>query len=189
MLTMLAAQNWGLFIVRGVLAIILGVLALVVPGPTLAALILVFAWYALFDGVMAIGAGFGAPGGPRWGIVLGGILAIGIGAYTLFNPGVTAIALVLLIGAWSIVRGVAEIVTVVQLRKMIEGEWLYILSGVVSVLFGAFVVVSPGTGALAVLWLIGYYALFAGVMYLLAGWRLRGVNKAVSGGAGGAMSN
>jgi len=178
MLTTLAAQNWGLFILRGIFALILGVLAFAVPGPTLAALILVFAWYSLIDGVVAIGAGLGAPGRPRWMIVLGGIVAIGIGVYTLFNPGVTAIALVLLIGAWSIVRGVAEVATAVQLRKMIEGEWLYIISGVVSVLFGAFLIVAPGAGALAVLWLIGYYAIFAGVMYLLVGWRLRTVNKA-----------
>ena len=114
-------------------------------------------------------------------IVLGGILGVGIGVYALFNPGVTAIALVLLIGAWSIVRGVAEVATAVQLRKMIEGEWLYIVSGVVSVLFGAYLVVAPGAGALAVLWLIGYYAIFAGVMYLLVGWRLRSVNKAAAG--------
>ena len=100
MLTTLAAQNWGLFILRGIFALILGVLAFAVPGPTLAALILVFAWYSLIDGVVAIGAGLGAPGRPRWMIVLGGIVAIGIGVYTLFNPGVTAVALVLLIGAW-----------------------------------------------------------------------------------------
>lgn len=180
MMTMLAAQNWGVFLLRGVLLLLLGVFALVLPGQTLAFLILIFAWYALLDGILAIGAGMGAPGGPRWSIILGGILGVGIGVYTLFNPGVTAVALVYLIGAFAIVRGLSEVGTAIYLRKMIEGEWLYILSGVVSVLFGAFVIVSPGTGVLAVLWLIGYYAIFAGVLSIVIGLRLRGVGHDLS---------
>jgi uncharacterized membrane protein HdeD (DUF308 family) len=181
MMTMLAAQNWGVFLLRGVLLLLLGVFALVLPGQTLAFLILIFAWFALLDGILAIGAGMGAPGGPRWSIILGGILGVGIGVYTLFNPGVTAVALVYLIGAFAIVRGLSEVGTAIYLRKMIEGEWLYILSGVVSVLFGAFVIVSPGTGVLAVLWLIGYYAIFAGVMHIILAWRLREVAKTIPG--------
>jgi uncharacterized membrane protein HdeD (DUF308 family) len=177
MLATLAAQNWGMFVVRGILALALGVLVFVAPGPTLAALIFVFAAYAIIDGILAIGLGVSAPGGPRWLLVLGGILGIAVGVYTAVSPGVTAIALVLLIGSFAIVRGVAEVATAIRLRSSIDNAWLYVLSGIVSVGFGAFLIVSPGDGVLAVLFLIGYYSLFAGVMYLALGFRLRQANK------------
>jgi uncharacterized membrane protein HdeD (DUF308 family) len=177
MLTTLAAQNWGMFVIRGILALALGVLVFVAPGPSLAALIFVFAAYAIVDGILAIVLGVSAPGGPRWLLVLGGILGIAIGVYTYVSPGVTAIALVLLIGSFAIVRGVAEAATSIRLRSTIEHAWLYVLSGVVSIIFGAFLIVYPGDGVLAVLFLIGYYAIFAGVTYLVLGFRLRQVNK------------
>jgi uncharacterized membrane protein HdeD (DUF308 family) len=190
MLTTLAAQNWGMFVLRGVLAILLGILALVSPGPTLSALILVFAVYAFIDGIIAVVAGFAAPSGPRWWLVVGGALGIVLGAYTLFNPQITAVAFVIVIGAFSIVRGVAEVATAISLRKVIESEWLYIISGIVAIAFGAFLLVAPpATGVLTVLWLIAYYALFAGAMYVAIGLRLRGVNKRLephSAGAGAA---
>lgn len=178
MLTTLAAQNWGLFVLRGVFAILLGILALVSPGPTLAALILVFAVYAFIDGIFAVVAGFTAPSGPRWWLVVGGALGIVLGAYTLFNPQITAVAFVIVIGIFAIVRGVAEVTTAISLRNVIESEWLYILSGIVAIVFGAFLLVAPpATGVLAVLWLIAYYAILAGVMYVAIGLRLRGLNK------------
>lgn len=179
MLATLEAQNWGMFIFRGILALALGVLVFAAPGPSLAALILVFAAYAIVDGILAIGLGVSAPGGPRWLLVLGGILGIGIGVYTYISPGVTAIALVLLIGSFAIVRGIAEAATAIRLRSTIEHAWLYVLSGVVSIIFGAFLIVYPSDGVLAVLFLIGYYAIFAGVMYIAVGFRLRRVNKSL----------
>jgi uncharacterized membrane protein HdeD (DUF308 family) len=177
MLKTRAAQNWRLFVLRGILALALGVLTFVAPAPTLAALIFVFGAYAVGDGVFAIAYGALEPGGPRWLIVLAGILGIAIGAYTFVNPAVTAVALVLLIGTFAIVRGAAEVGTAISRRNSIDSAWLYVLSGIVSIVFGAYLVVAPGDGVLAVLFLIGYYALFAGVMYLAIGLRLRGVNK------------
>jgi uncharacterized membrane protein HdeD (DUF308 family) len=177
MLTTLAAQNWGMFVIRGILALALGVLVFLAPGPSLVGLIALFAAYAIVDGILAIGLGVSAPGGPRWLVVLGGILGIAIGVYTAVSPQVTAIALVLLIGSFAIIRGVTEVATAIRLRSSIDNAWLYVLSGVVSVVFGAFLIVSPGDGVLAVLFLIGYYSLFAGVMYLALGFRLRQVNK------------
>jgi uncharacterized membrane protein HdeD (DUF308 family) len=177
MFTTLAAQNWGMFVFRGILSLALGVLVFAAPEPTLVALIFVFGFYAILDGILAIALGVSAQGGPRWLIVLAGILGIAIGAYTFVSPGVTALALVLFIGAFAIVRGVAEVGTAISLRNSIDGAWLYVLSGIVSVVFGAYLLVAPGDGVLAVLFLIGYYALFAGVMYLAIGLRLRGVNK------------
>ena len=86
-------------------------------------------------------------------------------------------ALVLLIGSFAIVRGVAEVGTAIWFRNFIQSAWLYVLSGVVSIVFGAYLIVAPGDGALAVLFVIGFYALFAGVMYIAMGLQLRNVNK------------
>lgn len=177
MLTTLAAQNWGTFVLRGILALALGVLAFAAPAPTLAALIFVFAVYAIADGILAIAFGTAAPSGPSWLLVIAGIVGIAIGVYTLVTPQVTAVALTLLIGTFAFVRGIAEVGTAIWLRNVIESAWLYVLSGIVSILFGAYLIVAPGDGAFAILFVIGFYALFAGVMYVAIGLRLRGVNK------------
>jgi len=177
MITTLAAQNWAMFVIRGILALALGVLALAAPSPTLAALIFVFAAYAIVDGVFAIALGVSAPTGPSWLLVLGGIIAIAIGAYTAVSPQVTAVALVLLVGSFAIVRGVAEVGTAIWFRSVIQSAWLYVLSGLVSIVFGAYLILAPGDGALAVVYVIGFYAIFVGVMYTALGLRLRDVNK------------
>jgi uncharacterized membrane protein HdeD (DUF308 family) len=183
------SQNWWAFVLRGVVAIALGILAFVQPSATLLALIAVFAAYAIFDGVLAIAAGVSVEGGPRWLLIVGGILGIAIGLLTINRPDVTAIALVYLIAVWAIATGVSEAVAAYQFRQVLSNEWLLAVSGVVSVIFGAFLIVAPGDGVYAVLWVIGYYALFAGIMYIGAGLRLRGVHeklepldKALSGG-------
>ena len=189
MLTALAAQNWGMYVVRGILALALGVLAFAAPGPTLAALIFVFAAYAIVDGTLAIALGVAAPGGPRWLLVIGGVLGIVIGVYTAVSPQVTAVALVLLIGSFAVVRGVAEVGSAIWLRNAIQNAWLYVLSGVISIVFGTYLIVSPGEGALAVLFVIGFYALFAGVTYLALGLRLRQVNKTLQGASASTTSS
>ena len=188
MLTALAAQNWGTFVLRGVLALAFGVLAFAAPAPTLAALVFVFAVYAIVDGILAIAFGVSVPGGPQWLLVIAGILGIAIGAYTLVSPQVTAVALTLLIGSFVFVRGIAEVGTAIWLRNVIQNMWLYVLSGIVSILFGAYLIVAPGDGALAVLFVIGFYALFAGVMYVAIGLRLRGIDKALETAATSAGS-
>jgi uncharacterized membrane protein HdeD (DUF308 family) len=177
MLTTLAAQNWGMFVLRGIFALALGVLAFAAPAPTLAALIFVFAVYAIADGILAIAFGIAAPSGPSWLLVIAGIVGIAIGVYTLVSPQVTAVALTLLIGTFAFVRGIAEVGTAIWLRNVSENTWLYVISGIVSIVFGAYLIVAPGDGAFAILFVIGFYALFAGVMYLTVGLRLRGVNK------------
>lgn len=172
---MLAAQNWGMFVLRGVIAILFGLFALLSPNTTLEALVIVFAAFATIDGITALLAGLGAPGGPRWLIVIGGILGIAVGVYAFLNPQMTATALVFVIGLWSILVGAFVVAAAILVRKMIEGEWLDVISGVVSVLFGVYLVIYPGNGAIALLWLIGYYAIFYGVMWLIVGWRLRAI--------------
>jgi uncharacterized membrane protein HdeD (DUF308 family) len=171
------SRNWWAFAIRGILAIALGILAFVEPGITLVALIAVFAAYAIFDGVLAIAAGVSVEGGPRWLFILGGILGIAIGLLTLNRPDITAIALVYLIAVWAIATGVSEAAAAYSFREVLENEWLLAISGVVSVAFGVLLIFEPGDGVLAVLWLIGFYAIFAGVMYIGAGLRLRSVHE------------
>ena len=173
MVTAMAAQNWALFVLRGILALLFGAVAFIAPGPTFAALVFVFAFYAIVDGVLAVTLGLAAPGGPRWLLVLGGIIAVAIGIYTGFNPSITATALVILIGAFVLVRGAAEVGTGIALRSVIQDAWLVVLSGIVSIAFGAYLLVIPADGALALVYVVGFYALFAGVMYIAAGVQLR----------------
>jgi uncharacterized membrane protein HdeD (DUF308 family) len=187
-MTGMLTRNWWAFALRGIVAIALGVLAFVVPGPTLVALIAVFAAYAIFDGILAIVGGVRSPGGPRWWLVIGGIAGLAIGVLTIFSPGTTAVALVLLIAVWAIATGVGEVVSAYTMRAVIDREWLLALSGAISVVFGVFLLVAPGSGVLAVLWLIGYYAIFAGVMYLAMAFRLRGLGDRADAPAAGSAS-
>ena len=128
-------------------------------------------------GILAIASAWRRPADPAGCSSIAGIVGIAIGVYTVVSPQVTAVALILLIGTFAFVRGVAEVGTAIWLRNVIESAWLYVLSGIVSIVFGAFLIVAPGDGAFAVLFVIGFYALFAGVMYIAMGLRLRGVNK------------
>jgi uncharacterized membrane protein HdeD (DUF308 family) len=171
------SRNWWAFVLRGVVAIVVGILAFVQPGATLIALIAVFAAYAIFDGVLAISAGVSVDGGPRWMLILGGFLGIAIGLLTINRPDVTAIALVVLISVWAIATGIAEIAAAYSFRQVLQNEWLLGISGVVSVAFGLFLIVAPGDGILAVLWVIGFYALLAGITYIAVGLRLRSVHE------------
>ena len=175
----LTRDSW-LFVLQGIVAIGLGILAFVYPGPTLAALILVFAFYAIFDGVLATVTGFGVQGGPSWGLVSGGIAGIAIGVFTFFQPGTTAVALVIVVGIWAIVTGAAELVTAVTLGNLVAPRWLLGLSGVVALAFGVLLIMSPGDGILSVLWLVGFYAIFAGVMNLAIGFGLRDTSDTLS---------
>ncbi len=179
MVATLAAQSWALFILRGILAFLIGALAFLAPGPTLAALVLVFAVYAIVDGTVAVMVGLGSPRGPRWLLVVGGIVGVAIGIYAAVNPSATAIALTLLVGAFVLVRGATELAAAISTRNAIQDPWLLGLSGVVSIAFGGYLLAAPVEGALTLVYVVGFYALFAGVMYVAAGIRLHGVVKSV----------
>src|SRR5512139_2152735 len=124
-------QNWWTFAVRGVVAVIFGVLALIWPGQALQALVLVFGAYALVDGIFAIFAGIAARGyfDRWWAVLLEGVAGIVIGLLTFFWPSITAFVLLYFIAAWALITGIFEIVTAIQLRREITGEWMYILGG------------------------------------------------------------
>lgn len=168
-------SNWWLVALRGVFAIIFGILALVLPGITLLALVILFGAYALADGILALLAGYKMrdSGKPVWPMVVIGLLGIIAGVLTVVWPGITALVLLAFIAAWALVTGVFQIVAAIRLRKEIQHEWLLILSGVLSVLFGLAMLIFPGAGAVAVVWIIGAYAIVFGVMLLILGFNLR----------------
>jgi uncharacterized membrane protein HdeD (DUF308 family) len=144
------AQNWWLVLLRGIAAILFGVLAFLWPGLTLASLVLLYGAFALADGVLAVVAAIRGGGpGSRWWLAVVGLAGIIVGLLTFLWPGVTALVLLVFIAVWAIAIGVFEIVGAIRLRKEIDNEWLLILSGALSVLFGLVLLVQPGAGALA----------------------------------------
>ena len=171
------ARNWWALALRGVVAILFGLAALIWPGLTLTALVLLFGAYALVDGVFAVVAALARAGRERrwWVLLLEGLLGIAVGILTLVWPGITGLVLLLFIAAWAIITGVVEIVAAIRLRREIEGEFLLGLGGVISVIFGLLLIVRPGAGAVAVAWLIGIYAILFGALMLALAFRLRGL--------------
>jgi uncharacterized membrane protein HdeD (DUF308 family) len=170
------ADNWWLLLLRGIAAITFGILAFLWPVLTLLTLTLLWGAYAVADGVFALwGAisGQGGTTGSRVWLAIVGIAGVLAGLLAFAWPGVTALVLLLFIAIWAIVIGVMQIWGAIQLRKEIEGEWLLILSGLLSVAFGVLLLVQPGTGALAVVWLIGWYAILAGCLYIALALRLK----------------
>jgi len=171
------SRNWWAIAIRGAAAIIFGILTFVMPGITLAALILLFGAYAVVDGIFALVAAArgraGAGGTPRSALVLEGIVSLAAGIVAFVWPGLTALALVYLIALWALVTGVLEIVAAVRLRREIENEWWLGLSGGLSILFGVLLMLAPGVGALAFIFLIGAYAIVFGALLLGLAFRLR----------------
>jgi uncharacterized membrane protein HdeD (DUF308 family) len=169
------ARNWWAVVLRGVTGIIFGILAFVMPVLTLAALVMLFGAYALVDGVFSIIAAATGRTGPRswWALVLTGIVGIAAGLVTFFMPGLTALTLAYVIGAWAIVSGVLHIITAIRLRKVIDNEWWLGLSGALAIVFGVFMLLAPGAGALAVLFWIGAFAFVYGVVLVALGITLR----------------
>jgi uncharacterized membrane protein HdeD (DUF308 family) len=174
-MTFVLARNWWSLVIRGIVAILVGVITFVWPGITLGALILLFGAYALLDGIFAIiGAWKAARAHERWGaLVFEGIAGIGASAVTVVLPGITALVLVYVIAAWAVVTGSLEIMAAMRLRKYISGEWLLILSGVASILFGILAIVIPLVGALAIALGFGIYAIVFGALLVSLGFRLR----------------
>jgi len=111
--------------------------------------------------------------GRSWATALQGVVGIAAGVLTFMWPGVTALALVIFIGAWAIVTGIFEIAAAIRLRKVIRGEWLLALSGILSVIFGVLVFAFPGAGAVGIAWILGAYSAAAGIILIALGIRLR----------------
>ncbi len=175
--TVLAVRSWWAFVLRGALTLLFGVLALLLPEMAVFTLVMMFGVYAVVAGVFDVVAALRekAPGPRPWALLLCGIVSVLAGLFAFARPRLTAISLLYVIAAWAIATGVLEIVAAIRLRKEIRGEWLLVVSGVLSAAFGVFLAAFPGAGALAVLFWIGAYAILLGVLLVLLGVELRRV--------------
>ncbi|MBV6303713.1 HdeD family acid-resistance protein [Candidimonas humi] len=173
---------WWLLLLRGIVAILFGILAFLWPGKSLLALILVYGIYTIADGIFSLGGAIRGGGlVPRWWLALAGVASLAAGVIAFGWPGLTVVVMVTLIGVWSIVRGVLEIIGAIKLRKVINNEWLLALAGVVSVLFGLALVAMPGFGALVLLWIIGSWAIVFGVLFISLAFRLKKLHGSAQG--------
>ena len=168
-------RNWGAIALRGVAAIVFGILALVLPRVTLTALVFLFGVYAIVDGILNVVAAVRGRGTERlwWALLLEGIVSIAAGVIAFAMPGLTALAFVYVIAAWALITGAFEIVAAIRLRKQMIGEWWLVLSGVLSLVFGVLLMLAPGAGALALVLWIGAYAIVFGALLLALAFRLR----------------
>lgn len=178
-LTHVLSRSWWILLLRGLVAILFGVLTIVQPEVSLSALVLMFGAFTLADGLLGTWAAFQGHSDEEnwWLLLLGGLLGTGVGLLTLFAPGLTAVALLFYIAVWAVSTGVLQVATAVRLRREIEGEWLLILSGVASIGFGVFLMARPGSGALAVLWLIGAYAVVLGSALVWLAFKVRALRN------------
>lgn len=167
------ARNWWAFVVRGVLAVLFGLAALVWPDVTLVALVALFGAYALVEGIFAVVFGFTGRDTVRWWTVLWGLVSVAAGVVVFLWPGIGALALIYVIAAWAVVTGATEIAAAIALRKEITNEWALVLAGIMSIIVGGILAIFPGAGAISLVWLIGAYAVVFGILLLVVGFRLR----------------
>lgn len=172
-------RNWGWVALRGVAALIFGLLTLMDPAITLAVLVLFFGAYALVDGIFAVVSAItNRRGEPHWvALLIVGLAGIVIGVCTFLAPGVTATLLLYFIAAWAIIVGIAELTAAFRLRKAITGEWMLVLAGILAVALGLLLLTRPAIGALAVVLWIGAYALVSGLLLIGLAFRLRSLGR------------
>ncbi len=164
------SRNWWVFALQGLLTVVFGVLTLVWPQSALEALVITFGVFALLEGILVLIAGIRA----RWmALAVSGLVGIAVGVLTLVWPNITGRVLLYLIAAWAVITGILEIVAAVDLRRLVDDEWLMILGGIFSVVFGVLVMIFPGAGALSIAWLIGIYAILAGITLIVFAVRSR----------------
>lgn len=168
-------KYWWTILLRGILAVLFGIAAFVWPGITIVFLISLFGAYALLDGIISVVIGIAQYGENErwWGILIQGICGIAVGLMTFLWPQVTGLILLFFIAGWAILTGLFQIVAAIRLRKVMVGEWLLGLSGVISVLFGITLFAYPAAGALAVIWIIGIFAILNGLLLIFLSLRLR----------------
>src|SRR5579863_5501497 len=169
------ARNWWALLIRGIAAVIFGILAFLWPGGTWVVIGILFGAYAFVDGIFAIVAAVRAAQAHErwWPFVIEGIVGLAIAAITFYDVGITIFALYITIAAWAFITGVLEIVAAIQLRKAIANEWLLILAGVCSILFSILMIRHPFAAALAIIWIIAAYAVVFGIMMIALSFRLK----------------
>ena len=183
------SRSWWILALQGLCAVAFGILALLWPGITLLWLVVLFAAYSLFAGSITVAGAVSNRKSEEywWLLLLLGVVSIAAGVIAVFHPDLTALVLVLLMGANALVSGVLQIVIAIQLRKVIQGEWLMIAAGILSIAFGILVFLFPGAGALAMVWLISVYAVATGILVLTVAFRVKGLAKRASSPPRGAV--
>jgi uncharacterized membrane protein HdeD (DUF308 family) len=171
--------NWRLIIFRGFVALLFGFLAFTLPRVTLMTLIILFSMFALFDGVFAFITGIREPKGAqgRGSMIAKGLISIAAGVFALSYPGITAFSFFYLIGAWAIISGGAEIAAAIALRHELKNEWLLLLAGALSVLFGVLMFRNPIVGAQTIIWLIGAFAVTYGIIELMFAFEMKQLGR------------
>ena len=174
------SRYWWLFLIRGVAAVIFGILALIWPELTVQVLIYLLGAYLVVDGIFTAAAALSErEQSERWWVgLLEGLASILAGLAIFFWPDLSLLILLYLVAAWALITGIMEIVAAVELRRAIEGEWLLVLGGIVSILFGIVAFFFPGAGLVTIVWLIGIYAVVFGVLLIVLSFRLRGAGTA-----------
>lgn len=163
-------SNWWALGLRGLAAILLGIACFALTGMALVVLIALFAAYLIVDGIFALAAGARSR---SWWLGLEGVVGIVAGGLATFFPGLTAVALAILIAAWALVTGVFEIAAAIAIRRVVRNEWMLAVGGVLSIVFGLLMAIFPGAGLVAIIWLIGAYAIVWGVLLIALAFRLR----------------
>jgi len=168
-------RHWWVPVIRGIAAIVFGVIAFVYPGLTVAVLVLLFGAWVLVDGIFRVIGAIGHRASDKeWGFdLIIGIVGIIIGFLTFHAPQITALALIIYIAAWALMIGATEIALAIKLRREIKGEWFLILMGLVSIVFAVMLVWNPAVGAAALIWIMAWYAVILGVLGIIFGFRLR----------------
>jgi uncharacterized membrane protein HdeD (DUF308 family) len=184
-LSRILSRNWTLMLLRGLTAILFGILVWVLPELSVKVLVYLFGAFVLVDGIFGTSVAIVARKEYEdWGILLlWALVGVGVGILTLLVPGLTAMALVYFIAIWAVTTGVLEIVVAIRLRKEIEGEWLLILGGLASVAFGVLLMLQPAVGAIALVWLIGFHAVVFGLLLMTLAFRTRRFVKQLVGEA------
>ena len=176
------AHEWWVFLVRGIAAIAFGILALVWPGPTLMALVIMFGAYVLVDGatmLLALIRGDALARRHGWAVGIVGALGMVAGIVTFAWPDATALTLLYVVALWAIATGVFQMIAAIALRREIDGEFWMGLGGLLSVVFGAYLILFPGAGLLSLVWLVGFWAVVFGISSLGLAFRLRGIDREV----------
>jgi uncharacterized membrane protein HdeD (DUF308 family) len=178
----LVARDWWVFAIRGVAAIVFGILAFVWPETTITVLVLLFGAYVLVDGVallVALIRGDAVARRHAWAVGIMGVLGIVAGVVTFAWPGLTALSLLYVVAFWAIATGAFQVIAAIALRRELEGEFWMALGGLASIVFGALLVASPGDGLVTLVWLVGIWSIVFGVSSLGLAYRLHGIDAAL----------
>jgi uncharacterized membrane protein HdeD (DUF308 family) len=173
------ARGWWLIVLRGVIAILLGLAAFLWPGLTWLALVLLFGVYAIADGLLAVITGIKrTKDEPRWWVfLLEGLVSMIVGVIAILQPGLTGLVLLFLVASWAIITGILEILAAIRLRHEITNEWWLALGGLASMGLGILLVLQPAAGGLALIWTLGAYEIIFGIFFVFLGLRLKSWNE------------